>query len=117
MQKSSPCELLEIQHLLGGKWSFPLLLEFDKSKLTFNDLKGKTNNKINTTLLSKVIKDLLKHNVIEIKESDKKYYSLTSSGKKLIKILKDLKKWAESQGIDVGVDCVNRSCFECGKFI
>jgi DNA-binding HxlR family transcriptional regulator len=117
MRKKRPCELLDVQHLLGNKWTVPLLFEVPEEGISFNELRKRTHQRINPTLLSSTLQRLASHNILEIRDGDKKVYSLSVSGIELVGILGRLRLWGEKQGLSPQKGCAEQSCMECGHFI
>ena len=112
-----PCQLLHLNHLLGKKWTLPLLFLFEKASLSFNQLKKQTHNKINATLLSETLKQLETHRIIAKNANGTTHYDLTPQGRSLLTILTSLKAWAQKNDYLVGKDCAQKSCMDCGYFI
>ena len=117
MSKKKFCKLLELQYLLGNKWTFPLLFEIRNSCTNFNELRKKTQGKINPTLLSQTLKQLQELEIIEVNLENKRCYQTTSTGEELLIILSELRVWGEKRGLCPGKNCIKKSCMTCGHFI
>ena len=117
MPKKKHCELLALYSLLGNKWTLPLLFELGREPLSFNDLRKRTKNMINTTLLSQTLQELQRYKVLLIEEKERRVYSLSAEGVALLRMLSNLKHWAERNTLCVGEQCIDKSCMECGYFI
>lgn len=132
--KQGSCQLLALQRLLGKKWAWPLLLEIHLLELQnkgvhFNQLKKRTANRINSSLLSLILKEFIRFNLLQKspkerqrsgKEQGRKEsirYELTENGRNFLNILLQLKAWAQGNNIIISKDCQNLSCMDCGHFI
>ena len=84
------CPVLELYHLLGKKWTCPILMSIEKDKeYTFEDIIKLTSRQINRTLLSNLLKEMLEFDLIKYNDS---YYMITDKGIVSRGILEDLKK-------------------------
>tara|TARA_Y100000310_G_scaffold7919_1_gene8598 strand:- start:288 stop:641 length:354 start_codon:yes stop_codon:yes gene_type:complete len=117
MPKKEFCRLLGLQYLLGNKWTFPLLFEIKNRCTNFNELRKRTQGKINPTLLSQTLKQLQDLGIIEVNEEDKRCYQATEVGNELLTILTQLRSWGEKRGYCPGKACIKQSCMTCGHFI
>ena len=111
------CQWLGLQGLLGKKWSLPLLLELKNGEISFNQLRKKTSNRINPTLLSSVLKQLIRLNIVQKEIKGNSFYKLTTAGSDLVHILMLMKDWAKEHHLVIKDDCKNKSCLECEFFI
>lgn len=119
------CQLLELHQLLGRKWTVPLLGEMEQGPHSFNQLKRKTANQINTTLLSRTLQDLIKHNVITTRKKEKGskeegrsfHYELTTAGQELVPLLCSWKEWAKRNKFALPENCSVSGCLNCGHFL
>lgn len=112
------CNILNIQKLLGKKWSM-LILEgiFNKKSLSFNQLRNKLGRITNRVLATK-LKSLEMYSLVHRKIIQEKpllvSYSLTKKGKDYMKIIHTIKKW----GVDyhlVPEHCPSTDCNICIK--
>lgn len=116
-QIAASCQLLELQYLLGKKWTLPILVDFREGNKSFNEIKKSAKNIVNSTLLSKMLKELVNYNILKKVENGKLRYELTEEGKEFVDILVQLKEWAGKNGFAVNSNCKDHSCLECGYFI
>ena len=95
------CTVEKTLDYLAKKWSLLIILEIykgDKYTRRYSEIKANLG-KITPKILSARLKELEQHELIT-KTIDATHfpikcsYSLTSSGKDIIKIIKDIKKWA-----------------------
>jgi len=98
------CPVSKIIKVLSMKWNLLILRQLNGSKHTkkrFNELLNELNF-ISTRTLSKRLKELEKTELVKktkFKEIPPKVeYSLTPSGKEIIKCFKPMSKWAEKFG-------------------
>jgi len=105
------CDFLELQHLLGNKYTLPILFQLKKDKLRFNQIKKITKERINNTLLIKTLKGLKRFNLVEKTDENKIiYYQITENGEKIISNISML-----VEHIDNPKKC-NFNCFDCDSF-
>lgn len=112
------CSFLDIQHLLGSKWSLPILFEFQKfvgGKATFNQIRNRAKGKINPTLLSNTLKSFENFGLVEKFDASKIYYSLTNSGLEIVNKFELLRGWCAKSNY-VESNCKGRSCLSCPAF-
>jgi DNA-binding HxlR family transcriptional regulator len=113
------CTVYRTIDIISKRWSLLILLSIYKSKNNtkrYNEIK-KDLSSITSKILSSRLKDLERENIIkrEIDDSEiplKVYYSLNDSGKDLIKIIQDIKKWSLKWKIKNDV-CDNTKCKDC----
>jgi DNA-binding HxlR family transcriptional regulator len=110
------CALLNIQHLLGKKWSLLLLEELRCSeKSSFNDLSKKLSSITNKQLSDK-LRDLQINGVIQkeiLNDSPMRVqYSLTQKGLDLQEIFSSMKRWAVKYNMVEDI-CLETNCVEC----
>lgn len=101
------CPITKIMKVLGMKWNLLILKELNmvylkKEKIRYNELL-KNLKPISSRTLSKRLSQLEKTGLIK-KEKKKElppkvYYSLTKSGRELIKCFSSLNKWAEKYNL------------------
>lgn len=112
------CTVYKTTDIIAKKWTLLIILSIYKGngKLRYSEIKKDLAN-ITPKILSSRLKELEKEKIIT-KETDTKstpiktYYSLTKSGKDLIKIIQDLKEWGVKwkQGSRV---CRSSLCKDC----
>ncbi len=103
-----------VMDILGQKWNIPILLELinamnSKSKsLNYTDLRNLIPD-ISTKVLAMRLKFLVEEGVVTKIPNEvtpkKVRYKLSESGRALIPILDDLRKWSIQYG-----DCDNQTC-------
>ena len=87
---SDECPVLELYNLLGKKWTCPLLMNIKEERYySFGDIIKLTSRQINRTLLSNLLKEMTKYNILACGDSG---YKITEKGVKVKNILCDLKK-------------------------
>jgi DNA-binding HxlR family transcriptional regulator len=93
------CTVYQTVDVVAKRWSLLIILSIYKnnSKKRYSEIK-KDLKEITPKILSSRLKELEEENIIK-KEIDvstiplKTYYSLTDSGKDLMKIIEEIKKW------------------------
>jgi len=107
------CSVLEITHLVGKKWSVPLLYELRLGKFQgFYKFTAKT--KITPRTLSRELDELSKAGLID-KDANGQYF-LTQKGEELCALVDEIKRW-NIKWNSTHENCLNRSCIDCGYFI
>lgn len=107
------CSILKLSHLLGKKWSIPLIEEIALDKFSgFNNF-CKRAKKITPRVLSARLKELEKYGLIERNTTkDATMYKLTAHGLQVHDVILNLKtlgiKWNA-----VPKKCPRTSCTEC----
>ena len=105
------CAVLETSHLIGKKWSIPLLIEIKMGKFK-GFYKFTTSSSITPKTLSNELKELTRAGLIE--KSDNAY-SLTGKGLGLCNAIDEIKKW-NIKWNNTPKSCLERSCMECTYF-
>ncbi|MGM5483386.1 MAG: winged helix-turn-helix transcriptional regulator [Nanobdellota archaeon] len=113
------CTIYRTLDIIGKKWSLLIILSIYKNKNNkkqFNSIK-KDLHSITSKILSKRLKELeyeeiLKKEIDSSKIPINTYYSLTDSGKKLIKIIQDIKKWGIEYKFN-NKECKGTFCKNC----
>ena len=102
--------MIKLIHLLGKKWSLPLIHCFYINKsLTYNSILNNLEKDINPTILSNRLKSFEKYKII--RKIDNQGYEITRFGEKIIDIIHDLK----SEIIEVNLEIPNEcSIDKCG---
>ena len=95
-----PKPLESASSYLSKKWTISIIVTIGNfERLRFNDLKERLEN-ATSKILSYRLRELQKEKIINRKSYDevplRVEYSLTNKGKNLLKVLKPLIKWAES---------------------
>ena len=86
---SDECPVLELYNILGKKWTCPLLINIKENEYySFGDIIKLTSRQINRTLLSNLLKELIKYNILTCEDSK---YKITEKGVKVKNILYDLR--------------------------
>lgn len=106
------CTVLETSHLLGKKWSIPLLIEIKLGKFK-GFYKFTTDTSITPKTLSNELKELTEAGLIEKREKE---YNLTEKGLELCNAIDEIKKW-NIKWNKTPKSCLKNSCIECGHFI
>ncbi|PLW79312.1 hypothetical protein C0585_08535 [Candidatus Woesearchaeota archaeon] len=101
MECDENCEIKELYSFLGKKWSIKLIRIIQTPK-TYNELEKYFNKKINPTLLSKRLKDMINLKLAK-KEDDK--YVITSEGIKFLDITKMIVDWAHDTKYEIPSEC------------
>ena len=113
------CTIYRTSNLIGKKWTLSILLELYKGKETwkrYSHIKEKMKG-ITPKILSARLKELEKEGLIKKKISAKQFpikseYSLSESGADLIRIIKEMKKWALHWKIN-NAYCEKTNCKLC----
>ncbi len=91
------CVIYKTMDLIGKKWSLLIILELYKNeKMGFNELKRSLED-ITPRMLSLRLSDLEEHGLIKnrmIKKPIRTEYTLTTSGRDLIKPINEIKEWS-----------------------
>lgn len=106
------CAVLETSHLIGKKWSIPLLIEIKMGKFK-GFYKFTISSSITPKTLSNELKELTQAGLIE--KSDNAY-SLTEKGLELCNAIDEIKKW-NIKWNNTPKSCLGWSCMECGYFV
>ena len=89
INKEDVCDVLRFYYILGRKWTYALLYSINSNKnYSFEDLFKVGKRRINRTMLSNIIKELI-HLKILVKINKK--YCLTAKGRKIKNILDKIK--------------------------
>lgn len=84
------CPVLDVCHLLGKKWTCPLLINFKQDNCyCFEEIIRLSSRQINRTLLSNHLKEMKKFGLVTYKNN---CYCLTDKGIKVRDILIDLRE-------------------------
>ena len=110
------CAVLDIHKLVGKKWTILILQELYHNDMTsFNNLKIRLKNPTNR-ILSRRLKELGKHSLVERKIIQKNplsvVYALTKKGKDLTDVFNKAKSWGIKYGLTSG-NCINKNCNDC----
>ena len=110
------CALLEIQHVLGKKWTILILQELHHNqKRNFNQLSGILKHSTNR-VLSQRLQELegggLIHKKILREMPRAVEYSLTEKGTGVMQIFNGMKKWSAGEKL-VPETCCSTNCAEC----
>lgn len=113
------CTVYRTVSFVGKKWTLLILLELYKKKTKWKRYSQLKNSLMDITpkMLSDRLKELEKGNLI-VKRVDAKHapikceYSLTSSGREFIEVVKDLKKWGLKWNLGNPV-CESSKCENC----
>ena len=112
------CQIIDINHLLGKKWTFLILQElYHKEASRFNEIKNGLNLTTNK-IVSQRLQELENLSIINrsvIKKTPLSVqYSLTAKGKELLVIINKMKEWGIKHTV-VSSDCVKNNCNQCLK--
>lgn len=113
------CTLYQTVDFISKKWTLLILLELYKApngKKRYLELK-KTLPGITAKILSTRLKNLEQEKIITKKIDTSAFpikceYALTESGKDIIKIIKDMKRWSLRWKI-TNKECASQDCREC----
>jgi len=84
------CPVLELYYLLGKKWTCPIIMSIEQDKnYSFEDIIKLTSRKINRTLLSNLLKEMILFKIINYEEN---YYKISEKGLRIRNNLEELKK-------------------------
>lgn len=112
------CALLEIQHVLGKKWTILILQElYHNEKKNFNQLSARLKRATNRVLsmrLQELEVDGLIHKKILREVPLAVEYSLTEKGTGVMQIFDGMKKWGTAQNL-VPETCRKTNCIECER--
>ena len=90
IKESDTCIVLQFFNLIGKKWSYPLIYNLSpENSYTFEEIVSLSSRRINRTMLSNLLKDLIFLKIIEKKDGK---YVLTEQGIKLQDILIKIKE-------------------------
>ena len=97
--KNIICPLTYALDIIGGKWRLPIIWALNKNNvLRYNELKKKVNG-ITNMMLSQSLKEMENYGLVNRKQfleiPPRVEYSLTDTGKDLIKALELLAKWGK----------------------
>jgi len=107
------CSLIKIYHLLGKKWSLPILHSFiDDNIQSYNSIQRKFNKSINPTILSNRLKSFELYGIILRTRNG---YHITGFGLTLINLLHILKDESIRHNLFIPIDCTQGSCV-CDRF-
>tara|TARA_Y100000310_G_C20698277_1_gene827274 strand:- start:5742 stop:6125 length:384 start_codon:yes stop_codon:yes gene_type:complete len=111
------CGILDLHRFLGKRWTYSLMHNIGDKPISYNQLYNLNKRIINPTLLSDRLKELTKFNIIK-KVSDKNriYYSITGEGKKLKKLLNDIKNISANLNCKIPDQCLEGDCSNCTEF-
>ena len=103
MKNKKECPTMKIMKVLGEKWMLLILRElYNEKSLRFGEIVKRMEN-ISSRTLSKRLTELTKIQIVKretFRETPPRVeYSLTNSGRELIKYFKNLDKWAIKWGI------------------
>ncbi len=113
------CTVYRTVDLISKKWTLLIILELfrgGKEKKRYSEIK-RSIPRITPKILSERLKELAEEEVI-IKEIDyseipiKTFYSLTESGKDLVQVVQDIKKWGLKWKFENEV-CSGTYCENC----
>ncbi len=109
-------------HILGKKWSIPILEElyYSKNNIQFNELNrritGVTPKNLTSTLQELNILGLIKKMDMSIGNSKHVEYSITKSGELAISLIKTTKEYGAYITNGEDKSCRSRKCIECDNF-
>ena len=114
------CTVYKTLDIVGKKWSLLIILSIykaDDNRKRYSCIK-KDLASITGKILSKRLKELEKEDLLAKYVDDSKipvntYYSLTESGKELIKIIKEIKRWGLRHKFKNDI-CKAKFCKNCG---
>lgn len=113
------CTVYKTVDVIGKKWSLLIILSIYKGKnkkMQYSEIKKELKT-ITPKILSKRLKELTDDEIL-IKEIDTQkvplntYYLLSESGKKLIPIIQDIKKWGLMFKFN-NKECETTFCRQC----
>jgi DNA-binding HxlR family transcriptional regulator len=113
------CTVYNTLNLIGKKWVLLIILSInkgDKDQRRYSQIK-KDLHGITGKILSLRLKELEKNRLIKKNKDisiipNKTYYSLTRSGKSLLKIIKDIKTWGLNWNFPNKI-CSSTLCRNC----
>lgn len=112
------CRVVESSHIIGKKWSIPVIEEIAFGKFDgFNKFLARTKD-ITPRTLSLQLKEL-EHSGVIAKQNDPDSqntatYVLTKKGLELHRIIIEIKKWNVGWNA-VSEKCLKNTCTECRK--
>jgi len=115
------CEVIESSHMLGKKWSIPLIEEVAHREIySFNRLVKKAHG-ATPRIISMQLKELEKSGIIKKEfraQDNRKFaaYSLTKKGTELQRVINGMKAWNVKWN-RVPEFCLNTPCLECPKHV
>ena len=111
------CPVIESSHIIGKKWSIPIIEEVAISGFRgFNNFLAKAN--ITPRILSMQLKELENAGIIKRKcnhSSANAKYSLTEKGREMHNIITEIKKW-NMKWKNVPDYCLEKPCTECSLY-
>lgn len=116
MDTMNDCTIYKTMDIIGKRWSLLILLELYKGSEHFNILKNKLPG-ITPKILSQRLKELVDDTlVLRVIDKDatpiRTKYSLTDSGKDLVKVINEIKKWGLKWKFK-NKDCKTTFCKHC----
>lgn len=115
-----PCPVIASSHLIGKKWTIPIIEEIALDKFDgFNNFLKRAEC-ITPTRLSEQLKELEAEGLIQKMplnnpNVEPTKYVLTEKGQELHNLIQEIKKW-NIKWNDASGSCLHTSCTDCGAF-
>ncbi|MBI4162404.1 MAG: helix-turn-helix transcriptional regulator [Candidatus Aenigmarchaeota archaeon] len=115
-----PCNVVETSHIIGKKWSVPIIEEiafgrFDGFNMVMNKMNDITPRTLSLHLQELEKSGIIKKRSIEASNKGNTRYVLTKKGRELHGIISHIKDWNVKWG-KVPENCVKIPCTECPNF-
>lgn len=109
------CPVLNSTHMIGKKWSLPILEEIAFGN--FHSFNGfiKKSGSITPRVLSNQLKELENAGLVKKKNGIMATYILTDKGIELHKLIAKMKKW-DMKWNNAHVSCAQTPCTSCPNF-
>ena len=103
------CQIIDLVHLLGKKWTIELLHSLSYKNLTYNEIIRMID--VNPTLISERLKEMIHFRILMKTEIEGKLsYSLTDKGKSLMNCIHKMREWAENCEYKIPDKCKRGDC-------
>jgi len=105
------CQIKDLFHFLGKKWSFQLIHALSEKSMSYNEILNCFSKQINPTLLSKRLKEMVVLKIIKRKKIYKHVlYTMTDRGKELVGCVHKIKDWAKNCNYQIPDCCKDGDC-------
>lgn len=98
------CNVTYAVQLVGGRWKLPILMQLQKEKKRFGELKKLISNiteRMLTLQLRELEKDGLVSRMVYAEVPPRVEYKLTKTGKNLMPVCKELHKWGAKHKMEL----------------
>ncbi len=115
-----PCNVIETSHIIGKKWSVPIIEEialgsFDGFNIIMNKMNDITPRTLSLHLQELENAGIIRKKLIQIDNKQNTQYNLTKKGKELHGIITEIKQW-NIRWNKIPELCLTTPCTECPNF-